>query len=166
MMKENSYKTYCDLPTNLSHKPVCYVDFQGFKLNVPDLDGEYVLDKEDAKYYSIGLPKWRSEDKKDSGNCSIKIFRTCMDDENRWSPQAEELPISRVLNMTLVFLSAIYEDSSIFTDSVNSQRSHRIKIRSGFESYFEELKQYLEDFPENKVLLKEIKRILNSRKDL
>ncbi len=159
IMKEQNWK---ELPTYLSHKPVCYVDFQDFKLNLSD----YNLDSEDAKYYSIGLSTWHPNENNDPGKYSMKVFRTCMDDDNRWSPQAEELPVWRVLNMTLMFLSAVYGDPSIFVDSDCSKRSHTIKIRKGCEPYFDEIKRYLEDYPGNKVLLKEIKRILNSRKDL
>ncbi len=164
MSKED--QNWKELPTHLSHKPVCYVDFQSFKLKIPDSDGDYYLDSKDAKYYSIGLSTWHPDDNNDPGKYSMKVFRTCMENENRWSRQAGELPLWRVLNMTLMFLSVVYEDPSIFTDSVFSKRSHKIKIREGYKSCFEEVKQYLDNYPENKELLKEIKRILNSRKEI
>ena len=164
IMKENE-KVWKKLPTHLIHTPICSVDFQDFKARFPDREQETEIDTDDVKYYSIGFASWHAEQSQSEGKYSMKIFRTYMDDDNYWSRQAEELPLWRVLNMTLVYLAVIYEDPSIFKEDGSDKRSHKVIVRDGYGQYLKEIKETL-SYKENKEVLREIKRILNRQKDL
>lgn len=93
-----------DIPTWLEHKPVIAVDYQKFrKYNT------------DAKYLSLGRATW------DENDFSAKIWRWVEDREKkkgRWSRQSEELPFDRLLDLTRLFLSAIFDKESGLCEEV------------------------------------------------
>lgn len=71
-------------PTHLSHKPI--VDLPNYN----HYDSTY----NDALALSIGYPQW-APNKKDE--LSAKVWRK--DVNQHWSPQSEELPLHRVLDL-------------------------------------------------------------------
>lgn len=89
-------------PTHLKHKPIIKVDdYHKFELN-PDTD---------AKALSIGFAQW-SYDEPELKNkyISAKVFRYI---DGRWSPQSEELPPHRVIDLCILTLASfIMEDES------------------------------------------------------
>ena len=79
-------------PTNLSHKPIVCVD------NYDAVDGMYAGNS-DAKALSIGRAQY------DKNHISAKVFRHT---GAQWSPQSEELPLHRVLDLASLIASLYY----------------------------------------------------------
>lgn len=82
-----------ELPQHLDHRPVYALPYERF-------DGIYAGDT-DTKYISVGLAQY------DPDEVSIKTMRHT---SNKWSRLAEELPVHRVIDMTL-FLTKVLFDS-------------------------------------------------------
>jgi hypothetical protein len=90
--RDKEYEVRKDLPTHLDHKPVYaipYVPFDGMFAN-----------NTDCQYLSVGLAQW------DSNDVSLKTMRF----RDKWSRQAEEIPIHRVIDSS-IFLSKVLFDS-------------------------------------------------------
>jgi len=84
------------IPENLKHKPVIKVE------DYDTVDGRYALHT-DAKGLSLGLAQWNDRGKVD---ISGKVWRHTGE---KWSPQSEELPLSRILDLAiLVAQSSLY----------------------------------------------------------
>lgn len=84
------------IPTTLKHKPVVVSE------NYEQVDGRYAGDT-DAKGLSLGLAQWNDRGKVD---ISAKVWRHTGD---KWSRQSEELPMHRVLDLTiLICRSSLY----------------------------------------------------------
>ena len=81
-------------PTNLSHKPILTVEDYDF------IDGKYV-ENTDAKALSIGLAQW------DVADLSGKVWRHS---GNKWSRQSEELPLHRILDLSILTIASFIED--------------------------------------------------------
>lgn len=84
------------IPDNLSHTPIVKLE------NYETVDGKYE-NNTDAKGFSIGLAQW--DVKPDRDQISAKVFRY----ENQWSPQSEELPLHRALDLASFICSVIHE---------------------------------------------------------
>lgn len=85
------------IPDHLSHTPIVKLE------NYETVDGKYKNDS-DAKGFSIGIAQWdKSENRK---QLSAKVFRY----DEQWSPQSEELPLHRVLDLASLICSVIHED--------------------------------------------------------
>lgn len=82
-----------NIPTTLKHKPVFAVE------NYENVDGRNAY-QTDAKGLSLGLAQWNDRGKVD---VSAKVWRYTGE---KWSRQSEELPLHRVLDLTLLILSA------------------------------------------------------------
>jgi len=77
------------IPTTLKHKPVIVSD------NYEQVDGRYAQDT-DAKGLSLGLAQWNDRGKVD---ISAKVWRYTGE---KWSRQSEELPLHRVLDLSIL----------------------------------------------------------------
>lgn len=102
------------LPEHLSHKPVYAMSYINF-------DGIYI-GKTDVRYISVGLSTWNPAD------ASIKVFRYV---NNRWTRQAEELPLHRIIDMTLFLaltIGASSERSFTIPASTFTKQTHGLSI--------------------------------------
>ena len=108
---QNNYKTTPALPDYLAHKPVYAIPYKKF-------DGMYGKGT-DARYISVGLSQWDSED------ISLKIMRHTGE---KWTRQAEELPLHRVIDAS-IFLTKVLLDSN--SDSVEFERDLFLNQKSG-----------------------------------
>lgn len=77
------------IPTTLKHKPVIACE------NYEQVDGRYAY-KSDAKGLSLGLAQWNDRGKVE---VSAKVWRYTGE---KWSRQSEELPLHRVLDLSLL----------------------------------------------------------------
>lgn len=77
-------------PLHLKHKPIFMIPYETF-------DGPY--DPTDCKYLSIGLAQWE-----EPGALSAKTFRWTGD---KWSRQSEELPLHRVIDLTIFIVNTL-----------------------------------------------------------
>ncbi|MGG1516878.1 DUF6530 family protein [Paenibacillus oryzisoli] len=81
------------IPTTLKHKPVIVSE------NYANIDGRYT-NNSDAKGLSLGLAQWNDRGKVD---ISAKVWRYTGE---KWSRQSEELPLHRVLDLTILVCRA------------------------------------------------------------
>lgn len=81
------------IPTNLKHKPVIVSE------NYENVDGRQAYNS-DAKGLSLGLAQWNDRGKVD---VSAKVWRYTGE---KWSRQSEELPMHRVLDLSILILRA------------------------------------------------------------
>lgn len=81
------------IPTTLKHKPVVVCE------NYENIDGKYAYDS-DAKGLSLGLAQWNDRGKLD---ISAKIWRHTGE---KWSRQSEEMPMHRVLDLSILVCRA------------------------------------------------------------
>ncbi|GAB6174538.1 DUF6530 family protein [Paradesulfitobacterium aromaticivorans] len=81
------------IPTTLKHKPVIVSE------NYENVDGRYAYNT-DAKGLSLGLAQWNDRGKVD---ISAKVWRYTGE---KWSRQSEELPLHRVLDLTILVCRA------------------------------------------------------------
>ena len=128
------------LPQHLAHKPIYALPYQHF-------DGIYDADT-DVRYISIGIAQY------DNDSISIKTMRYTGD---KWTRQAEELPLHRVIDMTLFLAKVLFDDQNgtvnIPNDTFVNQGSD-ITVRKESVSYGE-LATYKEFLRENEQLLKD-----------
>jgi len=97
------------LPNNPKHRPIIVVD------NYDQIDGKY--QGRDAKFLSIGYAQYNMSD------LSLKVFRKPKD---RWSPQSEELPLHRVLDLSILLLRTLATDSDVLIQSPLSERMKEV----------------------------------------
>lgn len=83
-----------NIPTTLKHKPVFVAD------DYEHIDGGNAYSSE-AKGLSLGLAQWNDRGKVD---ISAKIWRYTGE---KWSRQSEEMPLHRVLDLTIFVCEAI-----------------------------------------------------------
>lgn len=124
-------------PKDCKHQPLVSVD------NYEPIDGHFAPNT-DAKALSIGKAQY------DHNDISMKVWRK----KKQWSPQSEELPIHRNLDLTILFLDIILGEE---TNSVSSEW----KI-SGGESEKQAIREYYKR--NDKYItprLKEIKELLS-----
>lgn len=128
-------------PRHLGHKPLVSVD------HYDSMDGQYA-NNTDAKALSIGHAQY------DYDEISMKVWRR---PKNRWSPQSEELPIHRNMDLTILLLNVLLGEESNFA-------AQDWKI-SGDEREKEEIRKYYsEHITILKPRLKEIKELLSKMK--
>ena len=92
------------VPEGLNHKPVVTVDYE-------QLD-EY----KDVKYLSLGRATWDNEH-----TFSAKCWRCT--DNNRWSPQSEEISFKRLLDLTIFLVSFMKSDRQFTSWDVQDEQS-------------------------------------------
>ena len=80
-------------PTNLKHKPLVSFD------DYCHYDGPYA-DHTDAQALSIGYAQYQE------GEISAKVWRR---PDKKWSRMSEEMPIHRVLDLAILYLSTLLE---------------------------------------------------------
>ncbi len=90
--KIKRYQPAEPLPQHLDHKPVYALPYQHF-------DGIYA-DNTDTKYLSVGLAQWNADE------VSIKAMRYTGE---KWSRLAEELPLHRVIDMTIFLAKVLFD---------------------------------------------------------
>jgi len=90
-MTEN-YTPTEELPQHLEHRPVYALPYEHF-------DGIYIGDT-DTQYISIGLAQY------DSDHVSIKAMRHT---GRKWTRLAEELPLHRLVDMTLFLAKVLFD---------------------------------------------------------
>jgi uncharacterized protein (UPF0248 family) len=98
-----AYKPPEPLPQHLAHKPVYALPYENF-------DGIYIGDT-DTYYLSVGLSQWNSDE------VSIKTMRH---PREKWSRQSEEIPLHRVIDITIFLAKVIFD-----------QRHGRVEIPRG-----------------------------------
>ena len=132
-------------PKHLGHKPIVSVN------DYDKVDGMY-RNNTDAKALSIGYAQW------DNNELSMKVWRK----RKRWSPQSEELPLHRNLNLTILLLHVLFDEAP-------NPDSFLVKAKTLFsedqEGGIEEIKKY---YQKNKSFLeprlKELRELLNKMK--
>jgi len=82
------------IPTTLKHKPVVVSE------NYEQVDGR-MAGNTDAKGLSLGLAQWNDRGKVD---ISAKVWRYTGE---KWSRQSEELPLHRVLDLSVLICSSL-----------------------------------------------------------
>lgn len=83
-----------NIPTKLKHKPVIVAE------DYERIDGRTAFNSE-AKGLSLGLAQWNERGKVD---ISAKVWRHT---GGKWSRQSEELPLHRVLDLSIFVLKAL-----------------------------------------------------------
>jgi hypothetical protein len=107
-----------DLPRHLAHQPV-------FALPYFNLDGSYARDT-DCQFLSVGWAQY------DAHDISAKALRY---PEQRWSRQSEELPLHRLVDLTILLAlclrdpsaNAIPIPSSFFENQPESMTIERVE---------------------------------------
>ncbi len=82
------------IPTTLKHKPVIVSE------NYENVDGRSAYDSE-AKGLSLGLAQWNDRGRVD---ISAKVWRYTGE---KWSRQSEELPLHRVLDLSILICRSL-----------------------------------------------------------
>jgi hypothetical protein len=89
----NAFHPPLALPLHLEHQPI-------FALPYFALDGNSAK-RTDTHYISVGFAQW------DNSDVSIKTMRHT---GSKWSRQSEELPLHRVIDMTLFLAKAVFDE--------------------------------------------------------
>ncbi len=116
-------------PQHCSHKPIISVN------DYDQIDAMYVSDGTDARALSIGKATWNKDLAWNKAQISLKIWRHTGE---RWSPQSEEMPIHRCLDLAILFLASLKKDKDLpypnpLQLTVNDE-SHFHLIRDFYES--------------------------------
>ncbi|MBR1775266.1 MAG: hypothetical protein IJ759_07060 [Bacteroidales bacterium] len=136
MKKEVSIKEQA-LPQNLQHKPIYVVDYYEKDIEANDKPNG------DTQYLSLGMAGW------DNTVISAKIFRHT---GQKWSRQSEDIPLHRLLDLTILLISRITDQKS------SSLKEH---VNPHFEEHIEDLDTYIKDHKSKyDIRLKEIKELL------
>lgn len=128
-----------DIPQHLKHKPILAV--KDYDL----IDGEFEK-KSDAKALSIGQAQW------DNKQLSAKVLRY---KDNRWSPQSEELPLHRVLDLANLILSVYSQKED------NYVQNNFLKEEIINEKQLDKVKNYIKNSSHLEKRIKELKNTLN-----
>jgi hypothetical protein len=120
-----------EVPQHLSHKPFYAIPYEAF-------DGIYAGDS-DTFFLSVGTAQY------DSNSISAKAMRFS---KGRWSRQAEEVPIHRLIDMTILSAKALFgaQDESLHflsgtfenqKDDISICREQRTNFeKEAFEKFF------------------------------
>lgn len=133
-----------ELPQHLAHKPVYALPYQAF-------DGIYDSST-DMRFISVGIAQYWEED------VSIKTMRYVKDEKRgtaKWTRQAEELPLHRVLDMA-IFLSKVLFDV----------KDDRVSIQKGTFLNQEESDIFIEKERREKWELENYNKFLDRNSDL
>lgn len=141
-----AYNPSQSLPQHLDHKPVYALPYEHF-------DGIYASDT-DMRYISIGTAQY------DQDHVSIKTMRHT---GSKWTRQAEELPLHRVIDMTLFLAKVVFDARDGRVDipkgTLQNQASSNLSIYQEQRSYGE-LASYHAFLRQNCDLLKERLNVL------
>lgn len=108
-------------PKTGKHQPLVSVD------NYEPIDGHFAPNT-DAKALSIGKAQYNH------GDISMKVWRHTGD---QWSPQSEELPIHRNLDLTILFLDVLLEEEANSVSplwNISGEESEKQAIREYYKS--------------------------------
>ena len=134
-------------PKHLGHKPLVSVN------DYNQIDGFYRGSKTDAKALSIGHAQYDYDD------ISMKVWRHTGD---QWSPQSEELPIHRNLDLTILLLHVLFDDEVNPDSLLVKSKSLITEDQDGgiqeIRDFYEANKAFLEP------RLKEMRELLNKMK--
>lgn len=131
-------------PTHLGHRPIVVIN------NYNELDGKYNADKTDAQAISIGRSQWSEEE------MSAKVWRYSYNSgkNGQWSPQSEELPLHRLIDLSIL-LASIYKEDEYSTLNESRKEIYDINEYKDLLTFIKNNEEYL------KPRLKELKKILN-----
>lgn len=134
-------------PKHLGHKPLVSVN------DYNKIDGIYRGASTDAKALSIGHAQY------DYNDISMKVWRK----RERWSPQSEELPIHRNLDLTILLLHVLFDDE-VNPDSllVKSKSLITEDQENGIQTIRDFYEAHKKDCLEPR--LKEMRELLNKMK--
>jgi hypothetical protein len=91
----NNYAATHQVPQHLEHKPVFAMPYEHF-------DGMY-SGNTDAFYLSVGIAQY------DANEISAKVMRNT---GNQWSRQAEELPLHRCIDLSILISKVLFDSSN------------------------------------------------------
>lgn len=129
------------IPKNLTHKPIIVVE------DYDKIDGYFANDT-DAKGLSLGQSTW------DYNDISVKVWRH---PDKRWSRQSEELPIHRVLDLSILALS-----SSLLIDSKKEKSISNLGEVIEEKEKFDLVKEYFIEHKDDLVQkVEELARVAN-----
>lgn len=148
------------IPTTLKHKPVIISE------NYEQVDGRYAGNT-DAKGLSLGLAQWNDRGKVD---ISAKVWRYTGE---KWSRQSEELPLHRVLDLSILICRAmahfreayryerLYDPKSPVIDRVGLQGdAMTVAVCTDNEKINEDIKLFSQSLSDNDELIGERLRTL------
>lgn len=134
------------LPVHLKHRPIIVVE------NHDHNDGKYAPHS-DAKGLSLGLAQWMNS--RNGQDISAKIWRHT---GNRWSRQSEELPIHRVLDLSILIcemkIHLNNQDQEPFEKEINLRLNQCMKIEelSNGEQFQKDIETFARVFQQDKYL--------------
>jgi Zn-dependent M32 family carboxypeptidase len=138
-----------DSPKHLKHKPIISVN------NYNKIDGKF-SNNTDAEALSIGMAQY------DNTDISAKVWRYDRVND-KWSRQSEELPLHRVLDLSILTIASFIKDSES-----DYPISNLMETYDGFENvkniqrYYEKNKAKLKPrIDELERLIKEYRKIEN-----
>ncbi len=149
------------IPTTLKHKPVIVSE------NYENVDGRNAYNS-DAKGLSLGLAQWN-----DRGNVDIsaKVWRYTGE---KWSRQSEELPLHRVLDLTILILRSqlhfreayryekLYDTENTVIDRVGIQGdAMTVEVCTDNEKIDEDIKLFNQALSDDDEIIGERLRILS-----
>lgn len=145
------------IPMNLSHKPVIKVE------KYEKFDGEHG-NNSDAKGLSLGFAQY------DDKQISAKVWRHS---GIKWSRQSEELPLNRVLDLTLLILKTKFSfekdkgNENLYIFSERKKLKINFENTENFKNIFQKYdKMYLtERILEIKKIIEEIDNLNKCNKD-
>lgn len=94
-----------ETPTHLSHKPIVHVQKYG------SMDAQF-SNETDAQSLSIGFAQWDKELDVSERAISAKVWRYSKDGA-KWSRQSEELPIHRVIDLSILLFASLIKDENV-----------------------------------------------------
>jgi len=131
------------VPQDLGHKPIISVEYD-------NIDKHFHEEKTDATALSIGLAQWTKElPVEERKILSLKVWRNTGE---RWSPQSEELPFYRNLDLTIFLLSVLLDENDVHFPE------EKVSMKIDLPKRKNEIQQYRESIESR---LKELKRLLN-----
>lgn len=133
-----------NVPTHLKHKPIIAIDYEKYDKQICTGD---------AKCLSVGIASWSETNGEDKDICySAKVFRKL--DSGRWSPQSEELPLWRVIDLAALVIAVINE--------IPNKKEFEMNKEILFADKYKDILSYIE---ENKTFyqkkISNLKNILN-----
>ena len=147
-----------ETPENLSHKPIIHVkDYQ-------NKDAQF-SNETDARSLSIGFAQWDKQKDLLDRAISAKVWRWD-ENNNKWSRQSEELPVHRVLDLSILLIASLIKDenadlpdSTLGETIVPSQEDnfkyiykYYMKNKGKFDPRVKELERLIKKFMEREKL--------------
>ncbi len=138
-----------ETPKYLKHKPIISVN------NYGKIDGKF-SNETDAEALSIGFAQY------DKTDMSVKVWRYDKTNE-KWSRQSEELPLHRVLDLSILTIASFIKNTeSDFPISNLMETYDDIKNAKEIQKYYENNKAKIKPrITELERLIKEFRKIEN-----